>query len=178
MSGQVGNNWFPLTGVSVLFVGGAAAGPIAGDNTGAVAAYFVIATLLLILLAAPWLVRNPPAINANSGTYLVLAVVLELAALLGGSIAVLRGLGGWIVLGLGLAAYGLLERGRVMVTAGVFAVLAGVVAVVAHQSWLTLALQLLTAAVFALAAGRLRHLLLRQRRAPDDALETPAPALQ
>ena len=167
MSGQVGNNWVPMAGVSALFLGGAAASLLAGDNTGAVAAYFVVATLVLILLAAPWLVRNPPAINANSGTYLILAVVLELAALLGGSIAALRGLGGWIVLGAGLVAYGLLERGRVMVTAGSFAMLAGVVAVVAHQAWLTLTLQLLTAAIFALAAGRLRHLLLTERRAPE-----------
>lgn len=172
MSGQVGNNWVPLAGVSVLFVGGAVASLLAGENTGAVAAYFVVATLLLILVAGPWLVRNPPAINANSGTYLVLAVALELGALLGGSIGVLRGLGGWIVLGLGLVAYGLLERGRVMVTAGVFAVLAGVGAVVAHQTWLTLTLQLLTAAVFALAAGRLRHLLLTQRHAAE-----PVPAV-
>ena len=176
MSGQVGNNWVPMAGVSALFVGGAVAGLIAGDNTGAVAAYFVVATLVLILLAAPWLVRNPPAINANSGTYLILAVVLELAALLGGSIAALRGLGGWLVLGAGLVAYGLLERGRVMVTAGAFAVLAGVVAVVAHQSWLTVSLQLVTAAVFALAAGRLRQLLLSHRQVPDDAPESPAPA--
>ena len=78
MSGQVGNNWVPLAGVSVLFVGGAVASLLAGENTGAVAAYFVVATLVLILVAGPWLVRNPPAINANSGTYLVLAVALEL----------------------------------------------------------------------------------------------------
>ncbi len=164
-----------MAGVSALFLGGAVASLIAGENTGAVAAYFVVATLILILLAAPWLVRNPPAINANSGTYLILAVVLELAALLGGSIEALRGLGGWIVLGAGLVTYGLLERGRVMVTAGAFAALAGVAAVVGQQTWLTLTLQLLTAAIFALAAGRLRHLLFSERRASDGTTDSRSP---
>lgn len=164
MKGHVGNNWVPLAGAATVFVGGAVAGLLAGENTGGVAAYFVVATLVLILLAGPWLIRNPPAINANSGAYLVLAVVVELGALLGGAIEVLRGLGGWMVMGVGMVVYGLLERGRVIVTAGGFAALAGIVAVFVHQTWLTLVLQLLTAAVFAVAAGRLRRLRLVEGR--------------
>lgn len=165
MNGHVGNNWVPMAGAAVLFTGGAVAGVIAGENTGAVAAYFVVSTLVLVLLAAPWLVRHPPAINANTGTYLVLAVVLELGSLLGGAIESLRGLGAWAVLGIALAVYGWLERGRVIITSGVVAALASVGAIAASQPWLTVSLQLLTAAVFVTAAVRLRAMSVRRKAA-------------
>ncbi|WP_216699856.1 hypothetical protein [Arthrobacter sp. H5] len=165
MSGHVSNNWVPMAGVAVLFTGGAVASLIAGENTGAVAVYFVVSTLVLVLLAAPWLVRNPPAINANTGTYLVLAVVLELGSLLGGAIESLRGLGAWVVLGIALAVYGWLERGRVIITSGVVAAIAGVGAIAAGQPWLTISLQLFTAAVFATAAVRLRVMRVRPKAA-------------
>ena len=48
----------------------------------------------------------------------------------GGAVEAFRGLGAWVVLGIGLAVYGHLERGRVMVTAGAGAALLGVVAIV------------------------------------------------
>ncbi len=159
--GQVGNNWLPMAGAAALFAGGALAGALFQGNSGHTAVYFVVSTMALIASMAPWLIRHPPAIHANSGAYLVLAVAVELGSLLGGAIEILRGLGAWVVLGVGLAVYGHLERGRVMVTAGTLAALAGVLAIAADIPWLTVSLQLLTAGVFVVAAARLRQLRLR-----------------
>jgi hypothetical protein len=96
--------------------------------------------------------------HAGAGAYLVLAVVVELGALLGGAVEAFRGLGAWVVLGVGLAVYGHLERGRVMITAGTGAALLGVVAIAAARPWLTLVLALATAALLVIAAWRLRLL--------------------
>ena len=156
--GDVSNNWVPVAGVGVLFLGGAVASIVLDGDTGRTAVYFVVATLVLTALTAPWLVRHPPAITAGTGAYLVLAVVVELGALLGGAVEAFRGLGAWVVLGAGLATYGVLERGRVMVTAGVGAALTGIVAIVAATPWFTLALAVLTAALILFAALRLRGL--------------------
>jgi membrane protein implicated in regulation of membrane protease activity len=156
--GQVTNNWLPVAGVGALFVGGAAAAVVHDGDTGRIAVYFVVSTLVLILLTAPWLVRNPPAMNATTGSYLVLAVCVELGALLGGAVEAFNGLGAWVVLGIGLAVYGRLEQGRVMVTAGVVAAVLGVVSIVVAVPWLTLTLALATSALIVFAAWRLRSL--------------------
>ena len=164
--GHVSHNWLPVAGIGSLFVGGAVAALVFDGDTGRTAVYFVVGTLVLILLTAPWLVRHPPAMRAGPGAYLVLAVVVELGALLGGAVEAFRGLGAWVVLGIGLAVYGHLERGRVMVTAGAGAALLGVVAIVAALPWLTLVLALATAALLVFAAWRLRLLGLQTAGAP------------
>ncbi|TKV27379.1 hypothetical protein FDK12_11790 [Arthrobacter sp. NamB2] len=166
--GHVSNNWLPVAGVGALFLGGAVAAVVFDGDTGRIAVYFVVSTLVLIVLTAPWLVRHPPAINANAGSYLVLAVVVELGALLGGAVEAFRGLGAWVVLGIGLGVYGYLERGRVMVTAGVVAALLGVVSIASALPWLTLALALATAALILFAAWRLRLLGLGPARPHAD----------
>lgn len=156
--GHVSHNWLPVAGVGSLFLGGGAAGFVFDGDTGRMAVYFLAGTLVLIVLTTPWLVRHPPAMNAPAGSYLVLAVVVELGALLGGAVEAFRGLGAWVVLGIGLAVYGHLERGRVLVTAGAGAALLGIVAVAADRPWLTLVLALATAALLVFAAWRLRLL--------------------
>ncbi|OUM43697.1 hypothetical protein B8W74_05980 [Arthrobacter agilis] len=127
-------------------------------------------TLALVLVTVPWLLRHPPALHASTGTYLVLAVAVELGALLGGAVEAFRGLGAWAVLGLGLAVYGYLERARVVVTAGVVAVLLGIAAIAADRPWLTLFLASATAAMILLAARRLKRLADRR-----DGAEQAAP---
>ncbi|RJT79893.1 hypothetical protein D6T63_08235 [Arthrobacter cheniae] len=154
--GRVSNNWLPVVGIGALFIGGALAAVVFDGDTGRIAVYFVVSTLVLILLTAPWLIRHPPAFSATTGAYLVLAVVVELGALLGGAVEAFRGLGAWVVLGLGLAVYGFLERGRVLVTAGVVAALLGVASITVDLPWVTLALALATAALIIFAAWRLR----------------------
>lgn len=156
--GHVSNNWVPVAGIGALFLGGAAAALVFDGDTARTAVYFVVSTLVLIVITAPWLVRHPPAMHAGSGAYLVLAVVVELGALLGGAVEAFRGLGAWVVLGLGLAVYGYLERGRVMVTAGTGAALFGVTAIVLAHDRLTLVLALATAGLIVVAAWRLRAL--------------------
>ncbi len=156
-AGHVSNNWVPVAAISVLFLGGAVAAVLVDGDTGRIAAYFVVSTLVLVLVTAPWLIRHPPAISARTGAYLVLAVVVELGALLGGAVAAFHGLGAWVVLGIGLAMYGLLERGRVMVTAGVATAVLGLASIVADRPWLTLVLALSTAALIGFAAWRLRE---------------------
>ncbi|MHA7210210.1 hypothetical protein [Arthrobacter sp. MDT1-65] len=156
--GHVSNNWLPVAGVGSLFLGGGAAGLAFDGDTGRMAVYFLAGTLVLVVLTTPWLVRHPPAMNATAGSYLVLAVVVELGALLGGAVEAFRGLGAWVVLGIGLAVYGHLERGRVLVTAGAGTALLGGVAVAAKRPWLTLVLTLATAALLVFAAWRLRLL--------------------
>lgn len=155
-AGHVSNNWVPVAAIGVLFLGGAVAAVVVDGDTGRIAAYFVVSTLLLVLVTAPWLIRHPPAINGRTGAYLVLAVVVELGALLGGAVAAFHGLGAWVVLGIGLAVYGLLERGRVMVTAGVTTALLGLASIAADRAWLTLVLALSTAALLGVTARRLR----------------------
>ena len=143
IAGHVSNNWVPVAAIGVLFLGGAVAAVVVDGDTGRIAAYFVVSTLVLVLVTAPWLIRHPPAISARTGAYLVLAVGVELGALLGGAVAAFHGLGAWVVLGIGLAMYGLLERGRVMVTAGVATAVLGLASIVADRAWLTLVLALL-----------------------------------
>ncbi len=156
--GHVSHNWLPVAGIGALFLGGAAAALVFDGDTGRTAVYFVVGTLVLVVLSTPWLVRNPPAMHAGVGAYLVLAVVVELGALLGGAVQAFHGLGAWVVLGAGLAAYGHLERGRVMVTAGTGAALLGVAAIAAARPRLTLVLATATAALLVFAAWRLRLL--------------------
>ncbi|WP_146069613.1 hypothetical protein [Arthrobacter sp. B0490] len=156
--GHVSHNWLPVAGVGSLFLGGGAAGLVFDGDTGRMAVYFIAGTLVLIVLTTPWLVRHPPAMNATAGSYLVLGVAVELGALLGGAVEAFRGLGAWVVLGIGLAVYGHLERGRVLVTAGAGAALLGVTAIAADRPWLTLVLAPATAALLVFAAWRLRLL--------------------
>ncbi|MEG9246819.1 hypothetical protein V6S67_01815 [Arthrobacter sp. Soc17.1.1.1] len=156
--GHVSHNWLPVAGIGSLFLGGAAAALVFDGDTGRTAVYFVVGTLVLVVLTTPWLVRNPPAMHLGAGAYLVLAVVVELGALLGGAVEAFRGLGAWVVLGIGLAVYGYLERGRVMITAGTGAALLGVVAIAVDLPRLTLVLALATAALLVVAAWRLRLL--------------------
>ncbi|MDQ0737036.1 hypothetical protein QFZ50_003499 [Arthrobacter agilis] len=152
------HNWLPVAGVGSLFLGGAAAALVFEGDTGRTAVYFVVATLVLILLTTPWLLRHPPALHAGAGAYLVLGVVVELGALLGGAVEAFRGLGAWVVLGIGVAVYGYLERGRVMITAGAGTALLGVGAIVTAAPWPTLVLALASAALLVFAAWRLRLL--------------------
>lgn len=156
--GDVANNWVPVAGIGALFLGGAVTALVVDGDTRRTAAYFVVSTLVLILVAAPWLVSHPPALAAPPGGYLVLGVAVELGALVGGAVEAFHGLGAWVVLGVGLAVYGQLERAHVMVTAGGVAAVLGVVAIAAALPWLTLGLALATSAFLVLAAWRLRRL--------------------
>ena len=63
--GHVSHNWLPVAGIGSLFVGGAVAALVFDGDTGRTAVYFVVGTLVLILLTAPWLVRHPPAMRAG-----------------------------------------------------------------------------------------------------------------
>lgn len=165
--GNAANNWVPVAGIGALFLGGAAAALVADGDTRRTAAYFVVSTLVLILVAAPWLVSHPPALSAPPGAYLVLGVAVELGALVGGAVEAFHGLGAWVVLGVGLAVYGQLEQARVMVTAGGTAAVLGAVAIAAALPWLTLGLALATAALLVLAAWRLRQLGPHEPRKPS-----------
>jgi hypothetical protein len=73
--GDVSNNWLPVAGIGILFLGGAVASIVLDGDIGRTAVYFVVATLVLTALTAPWLVRHPPALHAGTGAYMVLAVL-------------------------------------------------------------------------------------------------------
>lgn len=162
---QVGNSWVPVLGLGVLFLTGAAADLMDPEGDGAVAPHYVVGTLLLTLLTALWFLRHPPALRGTRGAYGLVAVLIEAGVLLGGAGGALRGCMPWLILGLGTAWFGRLERARAIVAAGVVTACAGLLAVLIDVPVLSGVLQGLTATVFGVLAWRL-YVMKHGRREP------------
>lgn len=164
-SRHVGNNWVPMMGMAVLFLGGAAVALVSNSDDGAVPSYYLLNGLLLTVITGLWFLRHRPALLGTTKAYLYTLGGTELGLLIGGLVGPLRGCGPWLALGIGVVAYGVLERARVIVTAGVVAFVAAVLAASISAPVVGGALQTATAAGFTVAAYRL-HLMKHGRRPP------------
>ncbi|MBW4094645.1 MAG: hypothetical protein HIU81_04245 [Acidobacteria bacterium] len=156
--------------LAVIFLSGAAVDIATRSDATAVAMAYIVGSVLLCVVCGVWFIRNPPALRSSASAYLYTLCCLEFGALFGGAIEPLRGCGGWLLLGLGIAVYGYLERGRVIMTAGVASALAAIVAIVGNAPVLGGGMQALSALVFAVAAYRLHYLRNgpRSRKEPLD----------
>jgi hypothetical protein len=169
-SRQVGNNWLPLTGLALLFLSGAAADLSTGSDGGSVALHYVFGSMLLAAVTWIWFLRRKPALLASFKAYLYLACAVEFGIFLAGAIEPLRGWGPWLVLGLGLLGYGVLERARILVSAGVVTVICAILAVLIQAPVLPGLLQGVCAIACAAAALRL-HAMAYGRRKPRRAID-------
>lgn len=167
--GQVGNNWFPLLCLSLLFLFVGAASMMAVRGNGSSVASFETAFVLAGLVIAGWLWRNPspwPAEPKKKYLYLLAGTVV--GVFLFGLIPFFNGCGPWIVVGAALTYYGVLERFRLLITTGAVVAATGGLAMVHADVWGG-ALHLLTAVVLAFAANRLYVLKNGKRREERDA---------
>ncbi|MDJ0354834.1 hypothetical protein [Paenarthrobacter sp. PH39-S1] len=169
-SRHMGNNWFPMAGMAALFLGGAAMALMANSDKGAVPSYYLIAAFLYAGATALWFLRNPPVLRAELKPYLYTAGGMVLGVLLGGTTGILQGCLAWLALGGGVLAYGVLERTRVIVTAGAGACVAALLGMVITAPVWGGALQTLTSAGFVLAAYRL-HVMKHGRRPETQAVD-------
>ena len=165
---HIGNNWLPVLCLSLLFLTAGAVSMMAGRGNGATAATFAAGTLLTAAVSAGWLWWSPSWWLAPRNHYLYLAGGSVAGVMVSALLPFLHGCGPWLVLGGTLIAYGILERLRLLVTAGGATVLAGFLAMVIHADVWGGAMHLLTAAVLAFTANRLYVLKYGRRRESQD----------
>lgn len=170
VSRQMGNTWFPMAGMAALFLGGAATALMANSSKAAVPSYYLVASLLFAGATAWWSYRNPPVLRGELRPYLYTAGAVAFALLLGGFTGILHGCVPWLALGGGVLAYGVLERVRVIVTAGATACVTALLGMIITAAVWGGALQTLTAAAFVVAAHRL-HLMRYGRRPPAQTVD-------
>ena len=163
-SRHVGNNWVPMLGMAVLFLGGAAVA-LMSNSDGAVPPYYLVNGLLLSAVTGIWFLRHRPALLGTTKAYLYTLGGMEAGLLFGGLIGPLSGCGPWLALGAGVVAYGILERARIIVTAGAVAFAGAFLAAAVSAPVVGGALQTAAAAGFAVAAYRL-HMMKHGRRPP------------
>jgi hypothetical protein len=153
-----------MLGMAVLFLGGAAVALMSNSN-GAVPFYYLVNGLLLTAITGIWFLRHRPALLGTTKAYLYTLGGTELGLLFGGLIGPLSGCGPWLTLGAGMVAYGVLERARVIVTAGAVAFVGAFLAATISAPVVGGAMQTAAAAAFAVAAYRL-HTMKHGRRPP------------
>ena len=169
---HVGNNWFPLLCLSLLFLVSGAISMMAERGNGVDAPFFVAGSLLVGTLSTLWLWRNPSWFLAPRNHYLYLAGGTAAGIILSALIPFLHGAGPWLVLGAGIFVYGYFERLRLLMTVGGTAACTGLLAILIHADVWGGALHLLTTGVLAFAANKLYVLRHGKRRealdsAPD-----------
>ncbi|MCZ2402823.1 hypothetical protein IV498_06405 [Paenarthrobacter sp. Z7-10] len=169
-SRHVGNNWVPLVGMSALFLGGAAVDLMSTSNIAAVSAYYAFGTLLLVVVTAIWFFRHPPALLGAWKAYLYTVCAIGAGVLFTSTVAPLNGCGTWLILGGACIYYGVLERARVIVTAGAASVLMALPAAFITAPVWGGALQAIAAAAVVTAGYRL-HLTKYGRRTPGRDIE-------
>jgi hypothetical protein len=162
-SRHVGNNWVPMVGMGALFLGGAAVDLMSTSNIAAVSAYYLFGSLLLVLVTGIWFFRHRPALLGASKGYLYTACGIAAGILLTSAGAPLNGCVAWLTLACACIYYGVLERARVIVTAGVVSVLTALPAIFITAPVWGGALQAIAAAAVVTAAYRL-HLAKYGRR--------------
>lgn len=170
MSRHVGNNWLPLTGLSLLFLSGGAADLSTGSDGASIALHYVLGSMLLAVAIWIWFLRRKPALMASFKAYLYLACSVEFGIFLAGSIEPFRGWGPWLVLGAGLVGYGVLERARILISSGAAIVLCAFLALSLDLPVLPGLLQGLSAVICAIAAVRL-HAMAHGARKPRRPVE-------
>ncbi|WP_427016311.1 hypothetical protein ACQCSX_16305 [Pseudarthrobacter sp. P1] len=163
VSRHVGNNWFPMLGLSLVFLLGAAVELVGNSTYGAAPRYFVFASLAWGAGSALWLWKNPSAWPAEGRKYLYLGAAALAGVVLGAMLPFLNGCGPWLALAGSLVYYGNLERARVIVTAGAASAAAGLLAAMVSASVWGGLMHALAAVVCAFASSRL-HLLRHGRR--------------
>ncbi len=161
-SRHMGSNWFPMASMAALFLGGAATALMANSEQAAVPSYYLVAALLYAVATALWFLRNPPVLRAELKPYLYTMGAMLLGVLLGAT-GILHGALAWLALGGGVLAYGVLERVRVIVTAGAAASASALLAMIITAPVWGGGLQAMSSAGFVMAAYRL-HVMKHGRR--------------
>ncbi|ALV47189.1 hypothetical protein MB46_18530 [Arthrobacter alpinus] len=165
---HIGNNWVPLLGMSFLFLLGSAISMMTLRGNGASSGFFVLASLLLAVLSAAWLWKNPSWWLAPRNHYLYLAGGALVGMILVSLIPFLNGAGPWFILGGAVIVYGHFERLRLLMTIGGAVAFTGFLTMVIHADVWGGALQLLTAALLAFGSNKLHVLRHGRRREAQD----------
>lgn len=165
LSRQAGNNWLPMTGLSLLFLSGGAADLSTGANGTLISLHYVFGSMLLAVVTWLWFTRRKPALLGSYQAYRYLAGAVGFGILLAGAVEPFRGLGPWLVLSAGLFAYGILEHARILTSTGAASAVLGLLALLSGWPVLAGLLQGLCAGFCALAALRL-HIMRHGRRKP------------
>lgn len=166
---HVGNNWFPLLGLTLIFLAAGALTTMTNNGYGSAPRFFVAATLVWSVVSAVWLWLNPSTWPAPKRHYLYLVAALIGGVLLTSIVPFLRGCGPWMVVGGALIAYGRFEKTRLIVTTGVITTVAGLLAAIVTADVWGGAMHLLTTAALAFAANKLYAMKHGRRRESHDA---------
>ena len=166
---HAGNNWFPLLGLTLLFLAAGALTTMSNNGYGSVPRFFVAATVIWAAVSAIWLWLNPSEWPAPARHYLYLVGALIGGVLLTSILPFLRGCGPWMVIGGALIAYGRFEKIRLIVTTGAITAVSGFLAAVVTADVWGGAMHLLTTAALAFAANRLYLMKHGRRRESQDA---------
>jgi hypothetical protein len=165
---HIGNNWFPLLGLSFLFLVSGAISMVTQRGNGAGAGFLVAGSLVVGALSAAWLWRNPSWWLAPRNHYLYLAGGTLLGIFLSALIPFLNGAGPWMILGAGVMVYGYFERLRLLMTVGGAVAFTGFLTALIQADVWGGAMHLLTCALLAFAANKLYVLRHGRRREAQD----------
>ncbi|WP_354212182.1 hypothetical protein [Arthrobacter sp. UYCu511] len=160
---HIGNNWFPLLGMALLFLLSGAISMVTDKGNGADAGFFAVGMLVVGAVSALWLWKHPSWWIAPRNHYLYLVGGTAFAVAVSMLLPFLNGTGPWLVLGAALAVYGYFERFRLLMTVGAGVALAGLLTAVIHAEIIGGALHLVSTAILAVGANRL-HILRHGRR--------------
>ncbi len=165
---HVGNNWVPLLGFALLFLAAGAISMVIDRGSGADAGFLAVGMLLVGLLSAAWLWKNPSWWLAPRNHYLYLMGGTVAGVVLFSLVPFLNGSGPWLVLGAAIIVYGCFERFRLLVTTGAAVAATGLLTMLIHADVWGGALHLVTTAVLAFAANKLYVLRHGRRRESQD----------
>lgn len=168
-SRHVGNNWFPLLGLALLFLAAGALTTMSNSGYGSAPRFFAVGTMVWAVASAVWWWLNPSWWLAPRKHLLYLAAGTLAGVLLSSMVPFLRGCGPWLVLGAALTVFGVFERTRILITTGAVVAFTGLLAALVTADVWGGAMHLISTAVLTFTANKLYALRNGRRREAQDA---------